>query len=145
MLKISVIDSRKQRRLVLEGRLTGPWVAELRTACKAANGDLKDRKLVVDLRNVTFISEDGEDVLSEFISLGAKFSCDGVLTKYVLQQLTRRSKRSPSEVFHAVHPSMGEERGQGTCHAQIGSGRDKSEHGTSGDCSKLAELGDNHE
>ncbi len=59
MLKISIIDSHKRRRVVLEGRLTGPWVAELRTAWKAANADLQDRKLRVDLRNVTFISVRG--------------------------------------------------------------------------------------
>jgi hypothetical protein len=97
MLKISIIDSSKQRRLVLEGKLTGPWVAELRTAGKAANEGLQDRKLVVDLRNVTFISEEGEAALSELMSNGAKFCCAGVLTKHVLQQLTRGSKRSPSE------------------------------------------------
>jgi hypothetical protein len=42
MLKISTSDGRKQRRLVLEGKLTGPWVAELRTAWKAANAGLED-------------------------------------------------------------------------------------------------------
>jgi len=34
MLKISVIDRRTERRLVLEGKLIAPWVAELRTAGK---------------------------------------------------------------------------------------------------------------
>ncbi len=32
MLKISVVDSRIERRLVLEGKLIAPWVAELRTS-----------------------------------------------------------------------------------------------------------------
>ena len=96
MLKICVNDIRTERRLVLEGTLTGPWVAELRTAWNEANAGLEDRKLVVDLRNVTFISEEGKNALSELMSKGAKFCCAGVLTKHVLQQLTRESKMSPT-------------------------------------------------
>ncbi len=85
-------ESHKERRLVLEGTIAGPWVAELRTAWKAANAGTQDRELVVDLRDVTFISEEGKDALSELMSKGAKFCCAGVLTKHVLQQLRRRSK-----------------------------------------------------
>ena len=95
MLKICVNDIRTERRLVLEGTLTGPWVAELMTAWNAATAGLEGRKLVVDLRNVTFISEEGKDALSELMSKGARFCCAGVLTKHVLQQLARESKMSP--------------------------------------------------
>ena len=95
MLKICVNDIRKERRLVLDGTLTGPWVAELRTAWNEAKTGLEDRELVVDLRNVTFISEEGKGALSELMSKGAKFCCAGVLTKHVLQQLARKSKVSP--------------------------------------------------
>jgi hypothetical protein len=93
MLKISVIDSRTVRRLVLEGTFITPWVGELRTTWTAANADLQDRKLVLDLKNVTQISEEGEDALSELMREGVTFSCNGVLTKHVLQQLARKSKK----------------------------------------------------
>ena len=39
MLKISIVDTRTQRRLVLEGRLVAPWVAELTTAWTSAKAD----------------------------------------------------------------------------------------------------------
>jgi hypothetical protein len=93
MFKISVIDSRTVRRLVLEGTFITPWVAELRTTWAAANADLQYRKLVLDLKNVTRISQEGEDALSELMREGATFSCDGVLTKHVLEQLARKSKK----------------------------------------------------
>jgi hypothetical protein len=32
MLKISMVDSRTQRRLVIEGALISPWLAELKRA-----------------------------------------------------------------------------------------------------------------
>ena len=50
MLKISVIDRRTERWLVLEGKLIAPWVTELRSAWQAANGQVGGPALVVDLR-----------------------------------------------------------------------------------------------
>ena len=99
MLKISVIDSRTQRRVVLEGTLVEPWMAELRNSWQAAKADLQGRKLVLDLKNVTRISEEAEGALSELVKEGASICTSGVLTKYLLQQLARKSKqnvRTPS-------------------------------------------------
>jgi hypothetical protein len=106
MLKISVLDSRTQRRLVLEGRLIAPWVAELRTAWRSAKAELAGRELVVDIGNVMVISQEAENTLLQMMNEGARFRCcSGVLTKHVLQQLVRRSKKNP------VQQEMGDERG----------------------------------
>jgi hypothetical protein len=112
MLKISVIDSRTHRRMVIEGTLVEPWLAELRTAWRATNADLMDRKLVLDLQNVTSIGEDGESALSELIDEGARFSSGGVLTKYLLQQLSRRSKESARRSSIAPYPGVDQEKGK---------------------------------
>jgi hypothetical protein len=93
MLKISVINSRTERRMLLEGKLIAPWVAELRTVWKAANEEIEDRALVVDLRNITVISQEGENALSELMTAGARFRCSGVLIKHVLKQLTRKKQQ----------------------------------------------------
>jgi anti-anti-sigma regulatory factor len=58
-------ERRSERRLILEGKLLAPWVTELRTACEKARGDLQNRELVIDLKNVTAISSEGENVLLE--------------------------------------------------------------------------------
>jgi hypothetical protein len=60
---------------------------EVRTGCKAANGELEGRASVVDLRNVTIISQEGQIALLELMSTGAKFRCSGVLIKHVLKHL----------------------------------------------------------
>jgi hypothetical protein len=103
MLKISVIDSRTERRLVLDGKLIAPWVAELRTAWRAANAQIGESALVVDLRNVTAISQEGENALLELMIEGAKFRCSGVLTKHLIQELARRHKRNSSEPNQEAH------------------------------------------
>ena len=93
MLRISVIHRRRACRLVLEGTLIAPWVAELRTAWKAAIGKMEGRALVVDLGKVTAISQEGENALSECMSEGAKFRPSGVLIRQVMQQLARKNPR----------------------------------------------------
>jgi hypothetical protein len=53
MLKISIVEGTNQRRLVLEGKLIGPWVAELRSACEGARRDLPDGALLIDMKHIT--------------------------------------------------------------------------------------------
>jgi hypothetical protein len=90
MLKITTIDSASQRTLVLEGKLVDPWVAELEKTWHEARRQPEPRRLVIDLENVTVISQHGENVLFQILSDGAQFCCNGVLTKHVLQELTRK-------------------------------------------------------
>jgi hypothetical protein len=111
MLKICVIDSRTERRLVLHGKLIAPWVAELRTAWRAANGQNGRSALVVDLRNVTVISQEGENALLEIMTEGAKFRCSGVLTKHLIQELGRRHKRNSGEPSQEAHQSARDGQG----------------------------------
>jgi hypothetical protein len=93
MFKISVVDTRTQRRLVVEGTLIGPWVAELRTSWRNACQEPGTRKLIVDLRNLTTISREGEEAIFDLIKEGARFSCGNVLTKHVLKQLARKKQQ----------------------------------------------------
>jgi hypothetical protein len=102
MLKISVIDSQTQRRLVLEGKLVAPWVAELRRAWQTANVGLEGRELVIDMVDITSISQESENALLQMMGQGAKFRCRGVFTKHIVQQLTRRIR------MNTAHPGKGE-------------------------------------
>lgn len=90
MFKISTIDTTGERRLVVEGTLVQPWVAELRRTWSDAGNTLDGRKLVIDLTNATQIDPEGEDAILELMKDGAKFRCSGVLTRHVLKQAARR-------------------------------------------------------
>src|SRR5258708_38820329 len=90
MLKISTVDTRSDRRLVVEGKLVQPWVGELRSASRSASEDLQGRKLIIDLSHATVIGQEGQDAILELMKEGAKFACCGVLTRYVVKQLARR-------------------------------------------------------
>jgi hypothetical protein len=95
MFRISIIDTPAQRRLVVEGKLSEPWVDELRTTWRNASRDLERRKLMVDLSSLTVISREGEDAIFDLMKQGAKFSCCGVLTRHVLKRLAQRCRCDP--------------------------------------------------
>jgi hypothetical protein len=90
MLKISTIDTQSERRLVVEGKLIAPWLAELTRAWKSAGEELRGRRLIIDLGNATVISREGEDALFDLMQDGARFSCSGVLTRHLLKRLAHR-------------------------------------------------------
>jgi hypothetical protein len=90
MLRISIVESPRRYRLVVEGKLIAPWAAELATACEAAKADLHGRELIVDLRSLTAISAEGENVLLQLMREKVKLRC-GVFMKEVLRILASTS------------------------------------------------------
>ena len=98
MFRISIVDTPVQRRLVVEGKLSDPWVAELCTTGRSAMRALEGRRLVIDLSGLTLISREGEDAIVDLMKQGAKFSCAGVLTRHVLKRLARRCRCEPDTI-----------------------------------------------
>jgi hypothetical protein len=90
MLKITRVKTERRWRVVLEGELIAPWVAELRQEWKEIRTLEGELKLIVDLRNVVSISQEGRDVLFEMMSQDVKFICGGVLNRHVLRELARK-------------------------------------------------------
>ena len=97
MLKISIVDKPSQRRLVVEGKLIAPWAAELRSVWRKATENLNSRGVVIDVKCLTAITEDGENVLMELMKAGASFRCSGVFTKWVVRRLARKVRREIQE------------------------------------------------
>lgn len=67
MLKITVVEDARQRRLIVEGKLIAPWAVELATAYQTAKADLQTRELIFDPRSLTAISSDEKDVLLQLM------------------------------------------------------------------------------
>jgi len=91
-LRISIIEDRKERRLVLEGKLIWPWTTEVKSAYKKARENLGGRELVVDLKNLTIIAQEGENLLEALMNEGVKLRGSGVFAKQALRQVSRRAR-----------------------------------------------------
>src|SRR5215470_1928984 len=90
MLKITTTNNGSERTLVLEGTLVDPWVTELERSWSEAQM-VEQGKVLVDLKDVTIISQHGENVLFQMMCEGATFNCcRGVMTRHVVKQLQRR-------------------------------------------------------
>jgi hypothetical protein len=92
MLKISILDTPSHRRLVLEGKLITPWVTELDTAFEKARADLDGRDLVIELKNLTAINQEGENLFLRLMISGVKFRGCGVFSKHLLKLLALRTR-----------------------------------------------------
>jgi len=90
MLKITRVKTERRWRVILEGELIAPWVTELRKECKEIRNLEGGLKVIVDLRNVVSISQEGREVLFEMMSQGVKFICGGVLNRHILRELSRK-------------------------------------------------------
>ena len=97
MLKISILDTQSRRQLVVEGKLVAPWAAELTSVWRKATADPDSRDVVIYVKCLTAITEDGEDVLLELMKEGARFHSSGVFTKEVLKRLARKIRREVQE------------------------------------------------
>lgn len=71
MFKTLIIESGAERRLMVAGRLVEPQVHQLRKAWSKVKTDLGAREPVVDLRNVTEISKEGENAILDLMNDGA--------------------------------------------------------------------------
>ena len=65
MLRITPKEQDSKLTLSLEGKLAGPWVAELAKAWSEWQGRVQPRDAVIDLRMVSFVDESGRELLAQ--------------------------------------------------------------------------------
>ncbi len=88
MLRITVQETEKAIELRLEGRIAGPWVAELGRVLVETAPRLATRKLLVDLRDVTYADAEGKRVLRDIYSqTGAGLIASTPWTQYLVEEV----------------------------------------------------------
>jgi outer membrane protein TolC len=94
MLKISFSEIATGEKWILGGRLTEPWVRELRTSWKMNHRTAKERACIVDLNEITFVDKSGERLLRAIVREGAQCIARGIYIKRILENLTIKGKGS---------------------------------------------------
>ena len=90
MLRVTRVDTPTEQKLILEGRLTEPWIADLRAHWKEARHAHPERKFRVDLRGVVRIDSAGEGALALMKTEGAGFLAGGIRMKHLVKDLENR-------------------------------------------------------
>lgn len=88
-MRITAQDNPRVLTLRLEGRLEGPWAAELEKCWKETLATLSRPKLRVDLTGVTSIDAAGKARLAAMHREGAEFIAVDCLMKAVVEEITR--------------------------------------------------------
>ena len=90
-LRITVHERESSIEVTLEGRLAGPWVAELSRAWRETAPRLENKQLSLNLRDLTYSNEDGKQVLREIVAqTSAEIFTKDPLMKYFAQEITNR-------------------------------------------------------
>lgn len=87
MLKITLHDSASELRLKLEGRLSGPWVGELRQCWQTARSTTQDRKTTLDLADLDFVDSDGVSLFEEMYRQGVKLAAMSPLIRSIVDDI----------------------------------------------------------
>jgi anti-anti-sigma regulatory factor len=93
MLRITITKNLNATSLRVEGRLTGPWVEELRQAWRAVNPPPADGRISVDLTGVTFVGEEGKNLLEAMYEEGAKLKASGCATRRIVEEIGHNFKK----------------------------------------------------
>jgi len=93
MLKITFIDSPGGTKVKLEGKLSGPWVEELERSWTEHSPQASEN-VIIDLSGVTYIDPEGKRLLTRMVERGVCFEGTHLMTKYVIDEITRVGIRS---------------------------------------------------
>jgi anti-anti-sigma regulatory factor len=94
MLRITVEENSKTIVIKLEGRIAGPWVAELDRLWAETAPAVAKRKLSLDLRGTTFADSDGIRILRDIHSKsGAEILAGTPWTQYLAEEVVSKHDR----------------------------------------------------
>lgn len=87
MLKITIHNEAKTTSFVVEGKLVGPWVEELKKCWKSALAANPSKAMLVNLAAVTFIDSAGREFLAGMRRQGARLLSSGVLINTIVAEI----------------------------------------------------------
>jgi hypothetical protein len=99
VLRITIQEDATKVMLKLEGRIVGPWTAELERTWHSLGPSLAGRKLSLDLCGVSYIDREGRGVLADiYRKTHAEFQTDTPLTEYFVQEARSDGSRNRNSI-----------------------------------------------
>ncbi len=90
-LRITTEQNEVQIVIRLEGRVAGPWATELVRVWSEKAPLLEKRKTTLDLRNVTYVDEDGKRILRDiYDQTQAELLAVTPWTRYLAEEVRRK-------------------------------------------------------
>jgi hypothetical protein len=97
-MKISMNHDAMVATLKVEGRVVGPWAAELERTWHDLWTSTRPKRLQLDIRGVTFADQKGSRILREIVRVtGANIVADSPLTQYFAKLAMDTTVVAPEE------------------------------------------------
>ena len=87
MMKATQLRQRDQTVIKVEGRLAGPWVAELEQSWNEASEVQGPGAVLVELAGVSFVDEAGRQLLAKMSGAGTRLSAAGCLARAIVEEV----------------------------------------------------------
>jgi len=97
MLRITINDAEEERCIVVEGKLTGPWVSVLDKCWEKTLAASQAKAMTVNLKTVTFVDSDGKKLLTKIRQQGAKLVSSGCLINAIVEEIELEVRRENSD------------------------------------------------
>jgi len=91
MLRVTAQDEAEAIRLKIEGRLAGADVNNVESYWQTITAAREFSPILIDLTGVTFVDEAGKRLLAEMSRHGDKFVASGLMTKAIIEEVSRES------------------------------------------------------
>jgi len=90
MLRVNVDDTGDQTSLVIEGKLIGPWVKALEACWQSIARKTPGRNVAVNLAAVSFVDDDGRELLAQMCRSGVNIIPHGLLMTAIVEEIEAR-------------------------------------------------------
>jgi ABC-type transporter Mla MlaB component len=90
MLRTMITETPFEQTWVVQGKLTGQWAIDLKRQWMETKNARQGRKCVVDLEDVTRVDAEGEKLLRQILSEGARVIVSRAYMKLVIESLDTR-------------------------------------------------------
>jgi ABC-type transporter Mla MlaB component len=95
VLRITVNETGQMTKIMLEGKLSGPWVLELERVWAAAKSQepLNARQIAADISDVTFIDAAGKQLLARMHKEGVILRASGCMNRSIVERIEQVNGR----------------------------------------------------
>lgn len=87
MLRITIHNKRDVTHFIMEGTLTGEWAKELERCWRQATATTPPPRILVELRDVRFVDEEGRKLLRQMARAGAELIADDLMMKAIVEKI----------------------------------------------------------
>ena len=120
MMKATIEREGTRTRLRVEGKISGPWVEELRRCWESLPAQGPQHQIMVELADVSFIDDRGKALITQMVQAGAEIWAQGCATAAIVKSILP----NPEGAKRADNPGHKNEQNEAEQHA-----------GDRGDCS----------